>query len=164
MVTGLVGGLAGLLGSISTNVFQIFRLREERELKRLEIEDRNLDRLHEQKLHALNMQAREQETESEIMIAQTQGSYDGLKASIADQTAAVQSTYKWVAAVISLVRPVLTFALLFSLLVSLSSEDATMIRIALIELTLMAVTWWFGDRSTKRIMERSGNGNNHHNS
>ncbi|MEM6899413.1 MAG: hypothetical protein AAF583_06555, partial [Pseudomonadota bacterium] len=100
----------------------------------------------------LQMQANREETEAEIALAETAGSWDGLRASMMAE-AAIGQSYPWVNAVRGLTRPTLTFLLWAIAGVIYFGADAAG-RDAITETATFAATaatlWWFGDRGPKR--------------
>ncbi|MGB0907407.1 MAG: hypothetical protein ACPGVT_07930 [Maricaulaceae bacterium] len=152
-----IGAILGLAGSLATNVISIFRQREERKMRQLELEHETRRWGHEKDMFKLQSQAKVAETEQEAFLMTVQGSYDGLRASIADQTALAAKSSPWVANILTLFRPAMTLSFI-ALVVYLSIwANDTNVRspaiLAGIDLALMSSTWWFGDRSTKRVAE-----------
>ena len=152
-----LGLVLGLVGSISTKVFGIFEKREERKLRQLELEHEVNRWGHEKDMFKMQSQAKVAETEQEAFLMTVEGSYDGLQASMAQQTEALKGSSRWVKNILSLVRPVLTFTfvgIVVYISVFENPEDYRAAGIAAaIELAMMSVAWWFGDRSTKRVVE-----------
>ena len=153
----ILGAALGLVGSISTKVFGIFEKKEERKILELRLQDQHKQREHEATMFTLQSQAKVAETEQEAFLMTVQGSYDGLKASINDQTETVKGSAQWVKNTLSMVRPSLTFIFVgivayVSIFENPDNYRAAAIAAA-IELASMTVSWWFGDRSTKRVVE-----------
>lgn len=160
--TAASGGILGLFGSAVGAWFQLKQRREDREFEKAKW-------AHEDKLLQLQMQSRVQESEHELKIAAQQGSWKGLEASYISERAGIESNYRWVNAVRSLFRPVLTLALVgvdvylwLTLIDGLRGGDSTVVHIigfqsAIDMMTYMvyshvfacttAITWWFGDRA-----------------
>ncbi len=139
------GGLFGLLGTALGRVAGF--------VERRQIHDHERARWdHEGRLLELQMRAQQEETEAEIVLADVQGGWSGLEASIAAD-AAIAASYDWVNAVRGLTRPVLT-VLLWAIAgaIYLGADSAG--RAAIIETATFAATaatlWWFGDRGPKR--------------
>ena len=152
-----IGAILGLAGSISTKIFGIFEKREERKTLelRLQFEEKRLD--HEKHMFALQSQENAAETEREAFLLTTQGSFEGLKSTIDSQTKMTLGSSKWVINFVTLMRPLMTISFI-ALVIYLSVwvNDETVRNPAIlagIDLALMASTWWFGDRSTKRVVE-----------
>ena len=107
---------------------------------------------HESALLELQMQANAQETEAEIALAETAGSWRGLEASMQAE-AAIGPSYLWVNAVRGLTHPFLTLLLWLIAGVIWFSADAAG-RSAITETATFAATaatlWWFGDRGPRR--------------
>ena len=105
----------------------------------------------------LQSQAKVAETEQEAFLMTTQGSFDGLRESMKQQTESLKGSSRWVKNTLSMVRPVLTFTfvgIVAYMAVFENPEDFREAAIAAaIELAMMSVAWWFGDRSTKRVID-----------
>lgn len=156
------GGVFGLIGSI---VGIGAKYLQERQRQAWEREKWG----HEYKLQELAMQQHQQETELEIALADTQGSWTGLSASLASDAAAVGGSPVWVKAARSLFRPVLTISLVVlvwfvwqdllsavqgadsNLLVLMTEAEAQGLLRYIIEAIVFAastaIVWWFGERS-----------------
>ena len=111
---------------------------------------------HESELLTLQMQARAAETEGEISLAETTGSWEGLKASMAAEQA-IGGSYLWVNAVRGLTRPGLTLLLwLIAIAIFTGADPAG--REQITETATFAATaatlWWFGDRGPRREPRR----------
>lgn len=143
------GGLFGLAGTALGRVAGFFERRQEHSHERARWG-------HESQLLELQMQARVQETEGEIALAETAGSWRGLEASMQAE-AAIGSSYAWVNAVRGLTRPFLTLLLWLIAGVIWFGADAAG-RDAITETATFAATaatlWWFGDRGPRREMKR----------
>lgn len=103
---------------------------------------------HELKLHELQMQARAQESEIEIAIAQQQGSWAGLEASI-KADAAIGKASLWVINILRLVRPFLTVMLWLIAAVIFFKTQSEQIADAAVFAATAATLWWFGDRADR---------------
>lgn len=144
LLASLIGGpVLGALGSFVSNAVGAF----------IDLKKQAQQNAHEIRLHELNLQARQAEQEHEAAIAEWQGRAEMMQASYAHDAGA-GPTYKWVAAILRLVRPVLTFTLM-ALTAWFFNEGAIgqeeMVRQVVFFLGV-AITWWFGDRR----MNRSG--------
>ena len=135
------GGVFGIIGTALGRIASYFERKQEMEQERLRWG-------HELKLHELQMQARQQETEMELAIAEQQGSWRGLEASInADANTGAAS--KWVINTLRLVRPVLTLLLwLITAWIFSKTGDAGIVNSAVFAATA-ATLWWFGDRAPR---------------
>jgi len=157
--SALSGGLFGLLGTVAGRIIGAFERREARKDRALEMEHDIRRWAHERELHALQMQAQRQETEDELAIAATAGSYAGLAASL--RADAMLNAPQWVDAVRALVRPALTpllWVAVFIVFYRTASNEARWIAEAeraeliayLVNSVVFAATaatlWWFGDR------------------
>ncbi|MEL7452727.1 MAG: hypothetical protein AAGJ50_05065, partial [Pseudomonadota bacterium] len=107
---------------------------------------------HEGELLRLQMQANKEETEAELALAETAGSWQGLSASMAAD-AAIGPSYRWVNAIRGLTRPFLTLLLWLIAGIIWFGADAAG-RDAIIDTSTFAATaatlWWFGDRGPRR--------------
>lgn len=139
------GGVFGLAGTALGRVASFFERKQEHAHEKARWG-------HESALLELQMQANAEETEAEIALAQTAGSWRGLEASMAAD-AAIGPSYAWVNAVRALTRPVLTLLLWVIAGVIWFDADATG-KSAIVETATFAATaatlWWFGDRGPKR--------------
>ncbi|MHA7901209.1 MAG: hypothetical protein ACX94B_15205 [Henriciella sp.] len=136
------GGLFGLFGTALGRVASYFEKRQT-----MAHEERRWQ--HETELLKLQQAARAEETEAELALAQTQGSWSGLDASLRAE-AAIAASYRWVDAIRALTRPVLTLLLWgITTLIWFSADLAD--RASITETATFAATaatlWWFGDRS-----------------
>lgn len=142
------GGLFGLLGTALGRVAGFVERRQTQGHERARW-------AHEGRLLELQMQARQEESEAEIALAETSGSWIGLETSIAADTA-IEASYEWVSAVRGLTRPFLTF-LLWAIAGAIYLDADSVGRAAIVETATFAATaatlWWFGDRGPRR--ERS---------
>ena len=145
------GGLFGLVGNIATKIFGYFEAKQAFTQKQAEW-------VHETDLLKLQMQAKAAETESEIKVAESQGSWGGLTGSVAAE-AAIGASYPWVNAVRALVRPTLTIGLtsfLAAAFFAMSPGDIDRAYVAdsLVFVAVTSVVWWFGDRAPKKLPPR----------
>jgi len=157
-VAGLAGGLAGglaasaagggVFGLIGTALGRVAGFFETRQTQAHERARWN----HETALIELQQAARAAETEAELALAETAGSWAGLEASMQAE-AAIGASYAWVNAVRALTRPVLTL-LLWLIAAGIWLGAGTGERIAITETATFAATaatlWWFGDRSPRK--------------
>ena len=143
------GGIFGLIGTALGRFAGYFERRQQQAHERARWG-------HESELLKLQMQARAEETEAELAIAETAGSWEGLKASMASD-AAIGPSYLWVNAVRGLTRPALTL-LLWLIAVGVYLGADTGGRQAITETATFAATaatlWWFGDRGPRRDPRR----------
>lgn len=149
---GAVGAVMGALGSAANRGVGLLELREKRK-------DRALEIAHERAMAELAQASRSQDAVQAQKLAQIQGSYAGLAASLeADRT---EASYRWVAAVRSLTRPVLTlvlwivFAGMFVIVFCCGAgqdQSVQFIGSGLETISFSAATalaWWFGDRAPR---------------
>ena len=136
------GGLFGLFGTALGRLAGFFERRQT-----MEHEERRWS--HEVTLLRLQQSAAAQETEAELAIARTEGSWAGLEASL-NAEASIAASYRWVDAVRALTRPILTLLLWGITLAIWFSADASN-QSSITETATFAATaatlWWFGDRS-----------------
>jgi len=145
--SALSGGLFGLVGNIATKVFGYFEAKQAFAQKQAEWS-------HESELLKLQMQAKASETEQEIHVAESQGSWSGLGASVTAE-GELGATYPWVNAVRALVRPALTLGLstfLASAFFALAPGDIDRAYVAdsLVFAAVTSIVWWFGDRAPRK--------------
>lgn len=139
------GGIFGLFGTAIGRVAGYFERKQtmQHETQRW---------AHEVQLIELQQAAAKAETEAELALTDTQGSWDGLLASMAAE-AAISASYRWVDAVRGLTRPVLTLLLWLIAAGIWLGADATG-QSNIIETATFAATaatlWWFGDRGPKQ--------------
>ena len=100
----------------------------------------------------LQNELRSEELESELGIVEAQAAGDAKTASYAHDISAGVS-YPWVAAILRLVRPLLTFALIGLMLfiyirISDLAQQEAIIQ-SVIYMSSTAVLWWFGDRAMR---------------
>ena len=145
------GGLFGLMGTALGRLAGYFETRQANAHERERW-------AHETSLLELQQAARAAETEAELAITQTAGSWAGLEASMQAE-AAIGESYPWVNAVRGLTRPVLTLLLwLIAGGIWLGASEAA--RGSITETATFAATaatlWWFGDRSPRRFRPDKG--------
>lgn len=145
--SALSGGLFGLVGNIATKVFGYFEARQAFVQKQAEWS-------HESELLKLQMQAKSAETEQEIHVAESQGSWGGLGASLTAE-GALGTSYPWANAVRALVRPGLTLGLatfLASAFFAMAPGDIDRAYVAdsLVFAAVTSIVWWFGDRAPRK--------------
>ena len=138
------GGIFGLFGSVVGVAAKHFQ-----EKQRQEWEEKKWDQ--EIRLQELQLRAKVEETEQEILLANTAGSWKGL---VSSHTAAanVGKTHMWVNDVKALFRPALTlvlWVLAFMVFKDLSKDEALaqyMVYSVFFSAST-ATVWWFGDRA-----------------
>ena len=145
--SAMSGGLFGLIGHVATKIAGYFEAEQQFKQKQAEWS-------HETDLLKLQMNARQEETESEIRLAGASGSWSGLGASVTAETA-IGATFAWVNAVRALVRPALTFGLAAFLCIAFfvmrpGDIDRAYVANSLVFAAVTAIVWWFGDRAPKR--------------
>ncbi len=139
------GGVFGLIGTALGRAAAFF---ENRQAQTHEV----ARWAHETELVKLQQAAAQQETEAELALVETQGSWDGVRAAIAAD-AAIAPSYRWVDAVRALTRPLLTL-LLWVIAASIWWQADSAGRAAIIDTATFAATaatlWWFGDRGPRK--------------
>ena len=146
--SALSGGLFGLVGNIATKVVGYFEAKQAFAQKQAEWS-------HESELLKLQMQAKVSETEQEIHVAESQGSWSGLGASLTAE-GALGMSYPWVNAVRALVRPGLTLGLTTFLACAFfalapGDIDRAYVADSLVFAAVTSIVWWFGDRAPKSV-------------
>jgi hypothetical protein len=141
------GGLFGLVGNIATKAFGYFEAKQAFVQKQAEWG-------HETELLKLQMQAKAAETEQEIHVAESQGSWSGLTASVTAD-GGLPPGYPWVNAIRALVRPALTLGLatfLGAAFFALAPGDIDRAYVAdsLVFAAVTSIVWWFGDRAPRK--------------
>ena len=145
LMTALTGGATGILGSVLGKVFGfIDGWQEEKKAKNEHTRTMEMTRLQNE--------LRSKELESELAIVEAQAAGDAKTASYQHDISAGVS-YPWVAAILRLVRPLLTFALIGLMLfiyirVSDLAQQEAIIQ-SVIYMASTAVLWWFGDRAMR---------------
>ncbi|MFC3231258.1 hypothetical protein ACFOGJ_28680 [Marinibaculum pumilum] len=146
LFSALFGGATGLIGTLVGKVFGWLELREKRKTLVLE-------QAHELALFDRQAELRQTELESERVLAETEAWRSARVASYSHDGAAGES-YRWVAAVLRLVRPALTLTLLLLTgWVVMRVTDLGLraeVSSQIVYLAAMAVAWWFGDRAPVR--------------
>lgn len=138
------GGVFGIIGTV-LNRFAGYWERKQQ----MEHEVRKWE--HETVLIDKQMQARHEESEAELALADVEGSWRGLQASM-DAEAKVPESYKWVSAVRSITRPALTILLwIITTIIFFNAQPDYQEQI--IQSSTFAATaatlWWFGDRGSQ---------------
>lgn len=139
------GGLLGLFGSIADRVMAIFERREARR-------DRLIQNEHELRLIQEQRQTSQLETEQDLALIQSAGSYRGLEASL-EHDSKIDDVSPWVNNVRALVRPTLTATALLAMIAMTWTLGANY-QMTLVESVVFVATtatvWWFGDRAKSR--------------
>lgn len=145
--SAMTGGLFGLVGNIAAKVFGYFEARQAFMQKQAEWS-------HELDLQKLQMQARAAETEQEIHVAESQGSWSGLASSLTAE-GTIGASFPWVNAARALVRPTLTLGLTTFLACAFFAMapgdiDRAYVADSLVFAAVTSIVWWFGDRAPKK--------------
>ena len=142
----LTGGATGLLGLVASAGIRILEARERRRTLELEL-------AHAERLHLLQMEAKNAEWENERLIAELTMSRD-LRTASYDHDRSYGRASLWVVNILRLVRPMLTLLLIgltglvfFELY---SDEDRRRIVAMLVYATTAAIIWWFGSRDLEK--------------
>ena len=160
IVEFLGGPLFGLIGGVVTRWQDLEAKKEDNrhELKKFDFElsMRDKERIARQEENEQNMAANQLDVEGKLAITELQGSWDGLKASMAhDQS--LDGGYRWVSAVRALMRPGLTLAGLGATTVmcfQMTGDIQTGAAMATYTNTSMMLAWWFGDRQAAKLNSR----------
>lgn len=140
----VTGGVFGLIGTIMGRAASYFE-------RKLAFTQEQARWLHEYKLHELQMQARQQETELELALAAQAGSWRGLETSIRAE-AAIGRASQWVINLLRLVRPFLTLLLwLITAWIFYMTKNGAIVEAAVFAASA-ATLWWFGDRAVKPVV------------
>jgi len=137
--------------SLLTNIVEM--IGRERDKVRLQT-DKAAERQHELALIEMNEKVRraEAETERETAIVAAQGV--ALQAALSHQTASQARAAPWVSSVLSLVRPALTLGLVggtvYVVVAGNNPAQAATATVAMLDLTGVAIGFWFSDRSFRR--------------
>ena len=152
LVSLLGGPIVGVLGSaISAGMSYLERKQK--------IEETKLEFAQEIKLQEMNIKARSEEMESELLIAQTEAVTQQLSASY-QHDASYGQVGQGAATVLRFVRPALTFGLLALVAIvyftmpeaqivdenGVASSLGELVVLKILFLTEVALTWWFIDR------------------
>ena len=139
------GGLFGLAGTALGRIAGFFERKQQ-------FAHEQARWAHESALLELQMRANAEETEAEIALAETAGSWRGLEASMQAE-ANIGTSYPWVNAIRGLTRPFLTLLLWVIAGIIWFGADAGG-RESITETATFAATaatlWWFGDRGPRR--------------
>lgn len=141
------GGVLGGLFSLGNAAVDFVNRREEAKEKVAELSVTNAHELEMTKLNAANT------LDASVVqgkIDEMKASFDAMKSSIEDQSGLDQKVTGPVLDIIALFRPGLTIILVLGTMsygyFHLQSEFNTFV-----ELTAMAVAWWFGDRQRMKL-------------
>lgn len=145
LLSVLSGGATGIFGSVIGKVFGLVDgWQEEKKAKNEHARTMEMARLQNE------LRAEEHESERGIVEAEQAGQAK-LASFQHDMSAGI--SYPWVAAILRLVRPVLTLSLIGLLLfiyISISdlAQQETIIQ-SVVYMSSTAVLWWFGDRAMR---------------
>lgn len=145
------GGVFGLIGTIAGRITGYWETKQKlaHEQKRWR---------HDAEMLTIRTAANREQAEANLALAETEGSWAGLKASL-DADAGIESSYRWVDAVRGLTRPVLTL-LLWMITGLIFFNTPIEHRQNLIETATFAATaatlWWFGDRGPQSAPRFTG--------
>ena len=159
----LAGIILGLVGSAITQTTSIFTLRETRKLEEARMTHEAASWDHEKAMIELASQGEVARLEMEVVLTQVRETFEGLKASMNEHASTAKGAHKWARSVSTIMRPIFATSLLAFIFYWAWLSGAFMdgidqgesAVIAVIELGSMAVSWWFGDRSNKRMSENA---------
>ncbi|MHA1539219.1 MAG: hypothetical protein ACTSXQ_01945 [Alphaproteobacteria bacterium] len=142
------GGATGIFGSFVGKIFGIVMNWQAHKMKRDEW-------AHEARLLELQQKARDKETEHEAEIMALQLGAVDIGSLPEDVNFDKGAASQWVVNFLRLVRPILTILLLvFAIIIWFTISDSIETEKAIIEFVLyaamMAITWWFGDRTMRK--------------
>lgn len=147
------GGMFGLLGNLANRGFAIWETREKRKDTQLSYQQEEKRWANEQQLLRIQMEQQQEAHEQELETTAVAGSWQGLTESIKAENS-IGSSYKWVNAVRSLVRPFLTLESQIAagvIYIAASGPAKATIQQAAAETILFIATasalWWFGERA-----------------
>jgi len=141
----LTGGATGIFGSIIGKVFGfIDGWQQEKKAKNEHARTMEMARLQQE------LRAKEYESERGIIEAEQAGQ---AKTASYGHDMSIGISYPWVAAILRLVRPILTMALIGLMLfiyvrISDLAQQEAIIQ-SVIYMASTAVLWWFGDRAMR---------------
>lgn len=124
------GGLGAIVGSVGGIAEKVWSKKLDSELKVKEWS-------HIEAMHQLQMQSDGQRAQQDLLIAQTQGDFSALEASI-KADASIGNVDKWVNNFRALIRPSLTVIVL---VMSYNTPE-------FMNLATLALAWWFGSRGS----------------
>ncbi len=139
------GGLLGGLFSMGNAAIEFVNARQK---AKEELAQTRVANDHEIELVKLNASNALDQTNMQGLVDQIKSSFEGLQTSMADQTALGQKADIWTVDILALFRPGLTILLVTGALgagAMATGTDHTVFN-SMIELSAMAVAWWFGDR------------------
>lgn len=142
MITGLTGGILGLVGSLFSKGFtyldnqhaykmKVLDFEQEKALLQMQLAENSKDREHEEGMHEDDIEA-------------------SMYSASIEHDMSVKDTSLWVSNTLRMVRPVITLvlvllvALVYVTTIELGTKE--LITASVLELTAMSVSWWFGDR------------------
>lgn len=142
------GGLIGLGGAVAGQVVGYFK---EKQAAKDALAAKQVDYAHEKEMAAIAGTAAQAAGARDQALARLTGEYEGLKASIADQTASAASVSGWARDLLAIFRPVLTFMLMTGAMITAMEKVPFFTPRAdtfdaFIQLSALAVAWWFGSR------------------
>ena len=144
------GGLLGGLFSMGSAAVEYMNSRQQ---AKEQLEQTKVSNAHEIELVKLNAENMLEQTSMQGIIDQVKASFEGLQASMQDQMQLGQKADTWTVDVLALFRPTLTILLVVGAMgagAMASDADHTVFN-SMIELSAMAVAWWFGDRQRAKF-------------
>ena len=143
------GGVLGGLFSLGNAAVEFVNARQQ---AKEALEQTKVSNAHEIELNKLNAANAIAQTQLQGVVDEIKASFEGLQASMADQTGLGQRADTWTVDILALFRPGLTVLLVGGALISgwIVDNDHTVFN-SMIELSAMAVAWWFGDRQRAKF-------------
>lgn len=157
----VAGPLFGLVGGIANKVMdlQVMKEQNSHELKKFDFElsMRDKERIARKEENEQNMAANQLDVEGQLATTITAGTWDGLKASIEADAKQTGTSYRWVEAIRSLMRPGLTIVGMAALTTGcfvLSGDLVSGAWNSMYTNSSMMLAWWFGTRETGKVVNR----------
>jgi hypothetical protein len=141
--TALTGGATGIFGSVLGKAFGFVDSW---------MEEKKAAKDHSRTLDMLRLQAEigEKEGERELAITQAQAASD-IRVASYQHDSALDLSSRWVADLLRLVRPILTFTLilLMGMIYFRDPVGKDVIEASIVWAASSAILWWFGDRAMR---------------
>ena len=158
----VAGPLFGLVGGVvqKWQDLEAKKVEYAHELKKFDFEltMRDKERIAAQEKSEQDMAFNQQDTEGKLATTITAGTWAGLQASIDADARQTGTSYKWVEAVRSLMRPGLTIvgmgALTVGCFILADGDLQTGAWASMWTNSSMMLAWWFGTRETGKIQTR----------
>lgn len=147
-MTGVLGGILGIVGSLGEGVLSFFSKKDDNKVK-LEMQRLALEQMDKE------TEREKIASEAKIKTASLELESDTIKSN-AELLAATYKHDSALTGIRGLVRPILTLLLVIATVIMwFTTEDktiATNVSGAVIEMTIAAVLWWFGGRAVNKAV------------